>query len=163
MQVLRRKKDWAEGVAPAVQSICHGERLLTAPRYVLDHVLLWHAQLRLWGVTDVGLLTGEEELVWAEGWYEMAHHLHPPVLGVLLWTPQEDGSWNTELGFVTPSYRKQGIYELMWDCVVHKAREAGVKYIEGGTTIDNDGMRAVMEKLGRKATHVIYGFEVNGG
>ena len=153
MQVLK-----ANVTAPCLRSVLYCERFAEAPRAVLDNVLLWHAQLRLAQRSDVFLLDGEEQLVWAEGWPNDTHEC--PVLGALLWTPQDDGSWWTELGFVEPRYRKQGVYRLLWEACVYKAQLKNVRSIQGGVAIGNAPMHATCEKLGRRPTYTVYDYEV---
>lgn len=146
--------------APSVRSLCYGERLMEAPRYVLDQTLLWHAQARREELTDITMLNGEEELVWAEGWEHDEHTRSCPVLGVLLWTPQDDGSWWTELGYVAESARRQNVYTLLWGACVFKAKKRGVRLIQGGTACLNTRMQEVMQRLGRRASYIVYDFDV---
>lgn len=154
--------------APMVKTIAYHECLRTAPRKVIDGCLMAHAVLRAQGLTDVDLLGGEEELVYAQGWpakptFDSREEVPGRILGVLLWTPQDDNSWWTELGYVEPACRGQGIYTMLWEACVHKAKEAGVARIQGGTAWSNKGMQALMERLGRKPHSIVYEYEVPRG
>ncbi len=149
---------------PMMQNLRYAERFVEAPKRVIDQALLWHAQLRIAGDSDVDFFNGEE-LVWAEGWskpaaFDCRQELPGPVLGVLIWSAREDGTWWTELGYVKPEARKQGLYSMLWESCVHKAREQGVQRIQGGTAHSNVAMQRCMAKLGRKPHSIIYDFEV---
>lgn len=150
MQVLNEKIFQA----PMVRTVAYGERLAAAPRRVLDAVLCWHATLRQQHTAE-GMLTGAEQVVWAEGWDEV-----PPLLGALVWSEQEDGSWWVDVGFVLPTMRKHGIYKLLWETCVYQAQKANVKLIQGSTANDNTDMQEVMRKLGRRCSYLVYDYEV---
>lgn len=53
------------------------------------------------------------------------------------------------LGFVDGAARREGIYRLMWEALVEKAKEEKMFQITGTTKTDNAPMRAVAKALGR--------------
>jgi RimJ/RimL family protein N-acetyltransferase len=143
---------------PMMQTLAYAERLLDAPRRVQDSVLLWNAQMRCEGLTDVDFFDGHEELVYALGWTPV--YPLQPVLGALVWRTLADSSWWTMLGWVDPVARNQGLYTMLWEACVHRAREAKVRRIQGGSHVTNKRMHRLMERLGRKPHSVIYDYEV---
>lgn len=162
---LRPKQERDLLRCPMMQNLRYAERFVEAPRRVIDQALLWNAELRMRQLSDVDFFDGQEQLVWAEGWstpatFDSRQELPGPVLGVLIWSAREDGTWWTELGYVKPEARKQGLYRMLWESCVYKAREQGVKRIQGGTSYTNTAMQACMRKLGRVEHSIIYDFEV---
>lgn len=153
---------------PGLRNISSAPRLAEVPRRIMDHVLLWHGQLRVANLTDVDFLDPDDGIVYATGHYrgsagEEYKHVLPaeePVLGAIVWQTQRDGSWWTMLGWVEPHARRQGLYTELWATMVHLAKEAGVRRIQGGTAWHNKAMQATMEKLGRKPHSIIYDYEV---
>ncbi|EJN11809.1 acetyltransferase [Bradyrhizobium sp. YR681] len=82
-------------------------------------------------------------------------------VGVIIWFEQKDSHrlW-LQLGYVLPEHRRNGIYNMLWDQLVDKARKLGASAIWSGTAIGNDAMRAVARKQGRKEIAVSLKFDV---
>lgn len=62
--------------------------------------------------------------------------------------------WRSEiaikLGFVSEEHRNKGIYRLLWNALVEKAKELNAQSITGVTYVRNYTMRDVANKLGRE-------------
>lgn len=82
-------------------------------------------------------------------------------VGVIVWFEQKESHrlW-LQLGYVLPEHRRAGIYSMLWDQLVDKARELKAPAIWSGTAIGNDAMRAVARKQGRKEVAVSIRFDV---
>jgi GNAT superfamily N-acetyltransferase len=71
-------------------------------------------------------------------------------IGVITWNYS---AWvktaSINIGYVDKNYRRKGIYRMLWDELVIKAREKGAVNITGSTHLDNAAMRAAAKALGR--------------
>ncbi len=83
------------------------------------------------------------------------------IIGLMIF---EDTKWQSALtivlGHVLESYRHMSVYTTLWSNLVAHAQELGRPKIEGATHIDNQTMRQIMERHGRKPTSVHYSFDV---
>jgi GNAT superfamily N-acetyltransferase len=123
------------------------------------------------GTPAVGLaLRGQHECIAAGGDQAVGlHHSYQAILatvdaepiGVIIWFEQKEQHriW-LQLGYVLPEYRGRGIYSMLWDQLVDKARELKQPAIWSGTAVGNATMRGVARKQGRKEVAVSLKFEV---
>ena len=81
--------------------------------------------------------------------------------GIIVWHEEKSNKrlW-LQQGYVAPAWRGKGIYSHLWNALVEKARELKQPSIGSGTRFNNDRMRAVAKKQGRRETSVILEFDV---
>lgn len=63
-------------------------------------------------------------------------------------------------GYVSPPFRRQGIYTKMFDRCVEFARERKLTCISGATSYINTDMQEIMMEMGRKPVSITYDFAV---
>lgn len=86
------------------------------------------------------------------------------VIGLITWQKVE---WRKEctikLGWVDPLFRRQGIYQLMWQRLCKDATEAGLTVITSAVKTTNLPMRQLLRKLGREeeAVQTVYRLGIN--
>lgn len=120
----------------------------------------WKRRIRLWleilksiGQSDAETITRGESVVYAVDW-------DGEIIGCIVWYLTDEGYWWVSMGFVDSRFRGQGVYTMMWNCLVHIAQEEGIKRIEGAVHVDNKSTQRLMEKLGRKPAYINYTYEV---
>lgn len=109
----------------------------------------WNALLQAGLVEEVALI----------GWDNKAFvaFIGKDPIGVLTYSSQADYAkqYHVNIGYVLPAHRRKGVYAKMWEALVKKAREAGIKNIESATAMENKAMRAQAKKMGRTERGVL--------
>ena len=68
--------------------------------------------------------------------------------------------FDIRIGYVVPEFRRQGIYEQLWQALVKRAQDQNVLAIESSTAMENKVMRDFAKKMGRRERGVLLTFEV---
>jgi RimJ/RimL family protein N-acetyltransferase len=85
----------------------------------------------------------------------------PEIIGMITFS---DEKWRSQfyigLGFVTPRFRSDHVYKVLWNRLVEIAQDRGVPAISGTTYANNHVMRETAKKLGRKEVGIVLEFDV---
>ena len=111
----------------------------------------------------------------AEGWrYLLEHELcsesgFPNWAASCFWVPgrgfvtvttdENDGEMWVGMAYVKKEFRREGIMQILWTCVVEYARTKGCQSVGCMVFPDNQEMRAVGERFG-KLRSLVYEFKV---
>ncbi len=60
------------------------------------------------------------------------------------------------LAYVHPEHRRKGLYRLLYEAVLAKAKELGAYEVSSCVDVENKDMQAVAVALGRTATYIGY-------
>lgn len=141
--------------APAVRTVSYCEKFAQAPRNVQWSVNHWNNMLRAAGHSDVEKIGKGESLLYAVDW-------DGETVGAIVWYLTDENYWWISITHVDSRCRRQGIYKMLWDCLVYVAKEKGMKRIEGAIHVDNVVRLKTMEKLGQKAAYINFTYTVVG-
>jgi hypothetical protein len=82
-------------------------------------------------------------------------------IGVISYAKPWGRELDIRLGYVLPEHRRLGVYRLMWDALVVKARELGATSIVGATRAENTAMRRTAAALQREELGIILRYTVD--
>jgi len=82
-------------------------------------------------------------------------------IGIITYEVQKHSkSYYILLGYVSPNSRQQGVYRLLWNALVARAKEEKINKIVSSAHVNNKAMREAAKKLGREESGVILNFQV---
>lgn len=123
----------------------------------LTLALRGHVELRELGLSDVTVLSGQEEVLWAGPAFLLPRFSHSRPYGCIVFEQDpEELMIFTKLVHVEREYREQGIFRQLWHNLLVLARERGVRRIENGVSAQNKVMQQAVLKLGQQLSHHIY-------
>lgn len=108
---------------------------------------------------EIGWADNTPSLNWEDN--AITASLDGAVVGVIIWAKQPwSKSFIIKMGYVSPGFRKNGIYKMLWQEAIKKAKEEKMVEILGATHIDNETMRSVAKSQGRAEYAVMIKFPI---
>ncbi|QJT70996.1 hypothetical protein GR7B_00198 [Vibrio phage vB_VcorM_GR7B] len=81
-------------------------------------------------------------------------------IGLISYFSNGEGKWWVSFSYVVPSFRGNGVWKELWHKLVAHAQQSSIKYLDGGTHMDNVAMQKAAESVGRVAETITYTFKV---
>lgn len=94
---------------------------------------------------------GEQLISWNHPAFIAWDERDKKVCGILTYRPKSDDHViHIQIGYIEPSYRRLGIYSLLWHALCEQAKKLEAKQITGIMHSENTAMRTLAAKLGRQ-------------